>query len=112
MLHKYAGSAVVLFASFSLAASAAPPRKSEKPDPSREAVARTLRREIVSQIDRRSELAEALAKHPDASILLWQSGYVREGGTWRAVEQAGQSSAEDAALRDYRERREFVLPTP
>jgi hypothetical protein len=103
---------VVFFASFSLAASAAPPKKSDKPDPSREAVVKALRHEIVAQIDRRSELAAALAKHPDASTILWQSGYVREGRTWRAVEQAGQSSAVDAALRDYRERREFVVPTP
>jgi hypothetical protein len=113
MLQKRACLVLILFGSYSLAATAATPtKKSDKPDPSREAVIKTLRHEIVNQIDRRSELAAALAKHPDASILLWQSGYVREGGTWRAVEQAGQSSAVDAVLRDYRERRDFVIPTP
>src|SRR5262249_30364643 len=105
MLPGRAVLAVVLFAWFSLAASAAPLKKSDRPDPSREAVVKTLRHEIVAPVDRRPELADALAKHPTASVLLWQSGYVREGATWRAVEQVGQSAADDAALRDYREHR-------
>jgi hypothetical protein len=114
MLPRRAGLALVLFASCALAASAATPAKKDKPDPSREAVVKVLRHEIVAPVDRRSELADALAKHPAASLLLWQSGYVREGATWRAVEQAGQSSADDNlddVIGEYRERREATPQT-
>src|SRR5262245_7510460 len=114
MLPRRVCLALVLFASYSVVGSAAAPRKSDKPDPSRDAVVKTLRHEIVAPVDRRSELADALARHPAASLLLWQSGYVREGATWRAVEQAGQSSVDagaDDVIGEYRARREAAPQT-
>jgi hypothetical protein len=111
MLPRRAGLALVLLVSFSREASAVPPKKAEKPNPAREAVVKSLRHEVVAAIDRRSELAEALARHPDVPSLYWQSGYFREGGTWRPVEQAGQSSADDPTLVDYRDRRDAAPKT-
>ena len=103
---------VALVALFGNLAHAAPPtKKVEKTDPARDAVAKALRREIVSPIDRRAELADALVNHPDVPALYWQSGYVHESGTWRLVEQAGQSSADEPTLAAYRARRDVALNT-
>jgi len=85
--------------------SVAAPRKSEKSNAVRDAVEKVLRREQTSQLDRRAELRDDLARYPDSNELRWSAGYVRDGNAWRPVEEIGPSAASDEMLISYAERR-------
>lgn len=80
-------------------------RKIENRDAAQAAVQQALREEVVSVIDRRELLGDALSQDPQSDVLRWQSGFVREGKMWRSYDEP-VSSAEQSRLNRYRERRE------
>lgn len=96
---------VLLCGSIGQTGLAADPRHGNSRNATHEAIDAVLRKELVSPVDRRGELSAALEKHAESPELRWQAGYVRNGKSWQPVEAAGQSSAAEPRLQEYRERR-------
>jgi hypothetical protein len=109
---RQAGFAAVIFlaGSYSILGLAATPRKTEKPDPGRQAVDKVLRDEIGLPLDRREKLSETLKSHPESSSVRWQSGYIHDGNDWHSYDVAASITNSDA-WREYLSRRQNSAAT-
>lgn len=75
----------------------------------RQTIEGVLQRETTAPLNRRAELAVELERHPEGDLLHWQTGYVRDGKTWRPAEAAVENDTDQLAT--YRLRREKAPAT-
>jgi hypothetical protein len=90
---------------------AAGKRSAARPDPAMETVDKVLRAELTGQVDRREQLAGALASQPDSPATRWQAGFVRVGKSWRSYDETISTPAESESHREYLTRRENSAKT-
>src|SRR5262249_22770263 len=89
---------VVLLTSIVLSVGAFAGAEAKKRAPGKDAglasVEKVLRAEVSGSVDRRSELAAAIAQHPDSAAARWQAGFVRNGDSWRSFDEPANASEE------------------
>jgi hypothetical protein len=90
---------------------AATPKKAEKNDSARLGVEKVLRAEIAGAVNRREQLAQAIKAQPDSPFAHWQSGFVRDGKTWKSFDEPNPSGANSDSRQDYVSRRQQAEKT-
>ena len=103
--------AATMLALLCVSAWGAGPKKIVKVDLGRDAAEKVLRAEVVGQVDRREQLAGAFAEIPESPAVRWQTGFVRDGKSWRSFDESPAPNSNSAAVAEYQSRRREAAQT-